>query len=88
MAKPLRTDDPKPQSVQFTHFGVLHDGQQSKSSLITSITVNVIVAIIVCILGGASPEADRASEAEGSAEASSSASHRQASTPEDYCSGG
>ena len=53
MAKPLRTDDQTPPSVQFTHFGVLHDGQQSKGSLFTSITLNVIVAIIVCILGAA-----------------------------------
>jgi TonB family protein len=53
MAKPLRTNDLSPPSVQFTHFGVLHDGQQSKSSLFTSITLNVITAIIVCIVGAA-----------------------------------
>jgi TonB family protein len=53
MAKPLRTDDLPPPSVQFSHFGVLHDGQQSKGSLFTSITINVVIAIIVCILGAA-----------------------------------
>lgn len=53
MAKPLRTDVLTPPSVQFSHFGVLNDGQQSKGSLFTSITVNVIVAIVICILGAA-----------------------------------
>jgi TonB family protein len=53
MAKPLRTDETPSPSVQFAHFGILHDGQQSKGSLFTSITLNVIVAIIVCILGAA-----------------------------------
>jgi protein TonB len=54
MAKPLHSDDlTPPPSVQFSHFGVLHDGQQSKGSLFTSITVNVIIAIIVCIIGAA-----------------------------------
>jgi protein TonB len=53
MAKPLRTDDLHPASMQFSHFGVLHDGQQSKGSLFTSVTINVILAIIVCIIGAA-----------------------------------
>lgn len=53
MAKPLRTDVLNPPSVQFSHFGVLNDGQQSKGSLFTSITLNVIVAIIICVLGAA-----------------------------------
>lgn len=53
MAKPLRSDDSPPPSVQFTHFGILHDGHQSKGSLFTSITLNVIIAIIACILGAA-----------------------------------
>lgn len=53
MAKPLRSDDPHPASVQFSHFGVLHDGEQSKGSLFTSITINVILAIIICIVGAA-----------------------------------
>src|SRR4051794_3183175 len=53
MAKPLRTDDPAPLSMQFAHFGVLHDGNQSKASLFTSITLNIIIAIVVCIVGAA-----------------------------------
>lgn len=54
MAKPLRSEDlTSPPNMQFSHFGVLHDGQQSKGSLFTSITVNIILAIIVCIIGAA-----------------------------------
>ena len=57
MAKPLRTDNPAPPSMQFAHFGVLNDGSQSKSSLFTSISINIIVAIVVCILGAAAKKA-------------------------------
>jgi TonB family protein len=39
--------------MQFAHFGVLNDGNQSKSSLFTSITLNIIIAIVVCIVGAA-----------------------------------
>lgn len=53
MAKPLRTDNPAPPSMQFAHFGVLNDGSQSKASLFTSITVNIVIAVVVCILGAA-----------------------------------
>ncbi len=53
MAKPLRTDQPTPRNMQFTHFGVLDDGSQSKSSLFTSISLNIVIAIVVCILGAA-----------------------------------
>jgi protein TonB len=53
MAKPLRTDNPAPPNMQFAHFGVLNDGSQSRASLFTSITVNVVIAIVVCILGAA-----------------------------------
>ena len=53
MAKPLRTDDPTPPNMQFAHFGVLNDGNQSKGSLFTSISLNIIIAIIVCIVGAA-----------------------------------
>lgn len=53
MAKPLRTDNPAPPSMQFAHFGVLNDGSQSRSSLFTSISVNIVIAIVVCILGAA-----------------------------------
>jgi protein TonB len=53
MAKPLRSDDPSPQNMQFSHFGVLNDGSQSKGSLFTSISLNIILAIVVCIIGAA-----------------------------------
>lgn len=53
MAKPLRSNDLNPQNIQFTHFGVLNDGNQSKGSLVTSVTVNIAIAIVVCILGAA-----------------------------------
>ena len=53
MPKPLRSENPAPPSMQFSHFGVLQDGQQSKGSLFTSVTVNIVVAIVVCVLGAA-----------------------------------
>jgi TonB family protein len=52
-AKPLRTDDPNPQSVQFAHFGVLNDGSQSKGSLFTSIALNILLALCAIIIGAA-----------------------------------
>jgi TonB family protein len=53
MAKPLRTDDPNPQNMQFAHFGVLNDGSQSKTSLFTSITLNIVIALCAIIIGAA-----------------------------------
>jgi TonB family protein len=53
MAKPLRSEDPAPRNMQFTHFGVLNDGSQSKTSLFTSITLNIIIALCVIIIGAA-----------------------------------
>ena len=53
MAKPLRSDDTTPQNMQFTHFGVLNDGSQSKGSLFTSITLNILIALCVIIIGAA-----------------------------------
>ncbi len=53
MAKPLRSDDPNPQDRQFTHFGVLNNGAQSKSSFVTSITINVLLAICAILIGAA-----------------------------------
>lgn len=44
---------PPPTNLQFSHFGVLNAGQQSRASLFTSISVNVIIALIVIILGAA-----------------------------------
>ncbi len=53
MAKPLRSENPQPQDIQFKHFGVLNAGAQSKTSLFTSITVNVLLALIIVIIGAA-----------------------------------
>jgi periplasmic protein TonB len=53
MAKPLRTENSAPPNMQFSHFGVLNDGNQSKGSLFTSITLNIVIAIVVCIVGAA-----------------------------------
>ncbi len=51
MAKPLRSDDPNPPSVQFRDFGVLNDGQRSKGAAAASIAINVTLAALVIILG-------------------------------------
>jgi periplasmic protein TonB len=53
MAKPLRSDDPAPQNMQFAHFGVLNDGSQSKGSLLTSVALNVVLALCAIIIGAA-----------------------------------
>lgn len=53
MAKPLRSDDPIPQNMQFAHFGVLNDGSQSKGSLFTSIALNIVLALCAIIIGAA-----------------------------------
>ena len=53
MAKPLRTETPQPQDIQFKHFGVLNSGEQSKTSLFTSITINVLLALIIVLIGAA-----------------------------------
>jgi len=51
MAKPLRSDEPTPPSVQFRDFGVLNDGQRSKAATVASIAINVTLAALVVILG-------------------------------------
>ena len=51
MVKPLRSDIPNPPSVQFTHFGILSDGEQSRGSLLSSVIINVVIAIVIIILG-------------------------------------
>jgi len=53
MVKPLRSEEPVQKDIQFAHFGVLNDGTQSKASLFTSITLNIIIAIVVIIIGAA-----------------------------------
>jgi protein TonB len=52
MVKPLVSNDPTPpKDVRFSHFGVLDDGQRSKSATITSITINVVIVLLMLILG-------------------------------------
>jgi protein TonB len=51
MAKPLRSDNPNPPSVQFRDFGVLNDGSRSKGAAVTSIVLNLSIAALVVILG-------------------------------------
>lgn len=53
MVKPLRSDNPAPQNIQFKHFGILNDGSQSKSSLYSSIVINVLIAVVIIIIGAA-----------------------------------
>ena len=53
MAKPLRSDDPAPQNMQFAHFGVLNDGNQSKGSLLTSVSLNIVIALCAVIISAA-----------------------------------
>ena len=51
--KPLISDDPKPQNMQFAHFGVLNDGSQSKGSLFTSVALNILLMLCAIIIGAA-----------------------------------
>ncbi len=53
MAKPLRSDNPAPPNMQFAHFGVLNDGNQSKGSLFTSVALNILLALCAVIIGAA-----------------------------------
>ncbi|QHN02338.1 TonB family protein [Granulicella sp. WH15] len=54
MAKPLQSEEHvQAENKQFSHFGVLNTGSQGKGSLVTSITINVILAIIAIIIGAA-----------------------------------
>jgi TonB family protein len=51
MPKPLRSDDPNPQPVQFAHFGVLNDGSRSKGATVTAIAINCTILAVILILG-------------------------------------
>jgi protein TonB len=53
MVKPLRSEESAPQNMQFAHFGVLNDGSQNKASLFTSITLNILLALIAIVIGAA-----------------------------------
>ena len=51
MPKPLRSEDPNPRNVQFSHFGVLNDGARSKGAIVTSVVTNVVVLLLLIVLG-------------------------------------
>src|SRR5476649_2747848 len=51
--KPLRSADPNPRSVQFSHFGVLNDGGSSKGAFLTSTVFNVVVLLLAVLVGNA-----------------------------------
>jgi len=54
MAAPLRSANPElAKSMQFSHFGVLDTGSQSKASTATSILLNIAIACVVIIIGAA-----------------------------------
>jgi len=54
MAKPLKSEvTGRPKDMQFAHFGVLDAGAQSKTSTVTAITVNVLLAFVIVVIGAA-----------------------------------
>jgi len=54
MATRLQSEDlGQPKSMQFSHFGVLDSGSQSKSSLLASAMFNITVALIVIVISAA-----------------------------------
>jgi periplasmic protein TonB len=58
MAKPLISEElVQPKSVQFAHFGVLNDGAQSKTSTLTAIIINVLLAFVIIVVGAATKKA-------------------------------
>lgn len=57
MVKPLRSDTvTQPENLQFKHFGILEGGQQSKTSVLTAATINIILAIALVIIGAATTQ--------------------------------
>ena len=54
MAAPLRSADSAPVSnIQFTHFGVLDTGRQSKASTVTSLVLNCVAACVIVVISAA-----------------------------------
>lgn len=53
MAKPLHSSDPNPKDMQFSHFGLLNDGKQSRGAFATSIVTNLLLAALVVFVGAA-----------------------------------
>jgi periplasmic protein TonB len=54
MAAPLRSANiAPPNDIQFTHFGVLDTGKQSRASTVTSFVVNCVAACVVIVISAA-----------------------------------
>jgi protein TonB len=54
MAAPLRSANTAPASdIQFTHFGILDTGKQSKASTVTSFVFNCVAACVVIVISAA-----------------------------------
>ncbi|GAC1417412.1 MAG: hypothetical protein NVSMB62_08060 [Acidobacteriaceae bacterium] len=54
MAKPISNEElGQPKDIQFSHFGVLNDGTQSKTSTVTAVVINVLLAFVVIVVGAA-----------------------------------
>lgn len=54
MAAPLRSaNSAQAMDVQFTHFGVLDAGRQSKASTVTSLLVNCVAACVIVVISAA-----------------------------------
>lgn len=54
MAPPLRSANPElTRSVQFSHFGVLDVGHQSRASTATAVLINVVLLFVVVVIGAA-----------------------------------
>ena len=52
MSKLLQVEERSPSaSLQFAHFGVLDAGRQSKASVFTSVTINVVIVLVAIVLG-------------------------------------
>lgn len=53
MTTPLRSANASQASIQFTHFGVLDTGTQSKASTATSLILNLLIAAVVIVISAA-----------------------------------
>jgi periplasmic protein TonB len=51
--KPLRSDDPNPRNPQFSHFGVLNDGNNSKGAFLGSAIFNGVIVLLAIIVSAA-----------------------------------
>lgn len=51
MVKPLKSESGVRPSVQFSHFGILDDGKQSKGAFLTAVISNVVIAAVSVLVG-------------------------------------